>query len=93
MPALGEILGYRMIAYIHFLGKTLHFNLYPEENRKKSMVNIKPLRKCFILCAKTVVYPRSNFRFHIISNITPQITDLFGDFIMRYEDKTLNLRW
>ncbi len=93
MLAWDEILEYRVIAYIHFLGETLHFNLYPEENRKKSMANIKPLRKCLILCAKTVVDPRYNFRFHIISNITPQIRDLFGDFIRRYEDKTLKLRW
>jgi hypothetical protein len=35
-------------------------------------------------------YPRSNFRFHIISNITPQIMDLFGDFIKKNRDKTLN---
>ncbi|MEM3265265.1 MAG: hypothetical protein QXH07_04850 [Thermoplasmata archaeon] len=56
-------------------------------------MNVKLLRKYLISCAKTVVYPRSNFRFHIISNITPQIIDLVGDFIKKYEDKTLKLRW
>ncbi len=43
--------------------------------------------------AKTVVYHRSDFRLHITRNITLQITDISGDFIRRYEDKTLKLRW
>ncbi len=64
-----------------------------EGNRKKGIVNIKHPRKYLVPCAKTVVYPRSRFRFHIISNITSQITDLFGDFIRSSEDKTLKLRW
>ena len=69
------------------------FDIYFDKNRKKEIVNVKLLRKYLISCAKTIVYPRSGFRFHIISNITPQITDLFGDFIKKYEDKTLELRW
>jgi hypothetical protein len=69
------------------------FDIHFEERKRKGIVNVKLLKKYLISCSKTVVYPRSNFRFHIISNITPQITDLFGDFIKRYEDKTLNLRW
>ena len=64
-----------------------------EGNWKKGIVNIKQFRKCLILCAKTVVYQRSGFKFHIISNITPQITDLSGDFIRSSEDKTRKLRW
>ena len=69
------------------------FDIYFERKKKKGIVNVKLLRKYLISCAKTVVYPRSSFRFHIISNITPQITDLFGDFIKKYEDTTLKLRW
>ncbi|MEM4091131.1 MAG: hypothetical protein QXQ46_10420 [Thermoplasmatales archaeon] len=56
-------------------------------------MNVKLLKKYLISRAKTDVYPRSSFRFLIISNITPQITDLFGGFIKKYEDKTLKLRW
>ncbi|MEM0136476.1 MAG: hypothetical protein QXU18_14820 [Thermoplasmatales archaeon] len=69
------------------------FDIYFEKKTKRGIVNVKLLKKYLISCAKTVVYPRSSFRFHIISNITPQITDLFGDFIKKYEDKTLKLRW
>ncbi len=57
------------------------------------MVNIKPFRKYLIPRAKMVVYPRFGFKFHIISNIVPQIIDLSGDFIIKSEDKTLKLRW
>ena len=69
------------------------FDIHFERKKKKGIVNVKLLKKYLILCAKTIVYPESGFRFHIISNITPQITDLFGDFIKKYEDTTLNLRW
>jgi len=37
--------------------------------------------------------PPNGFRFHILSNVTPKILAIFGDFIRRYEDKSLNLRW
>jgi len=40
-----------------------------------------------------VVYPPNGSRFHILSNVTPKILAIFGDFIRRYEDKSLNLRW
>lgn len=69
------------------------FDISLEKKKRRGIVNVKLLRKYLISCAKTIVYPRSGFRFHIISNITPQITDLFGDFIKKYEDKTLELRW
>lgn len=74
-------------------GNDEKFDIHLETKKKKGIVNVKLIRKYLISCAKTVVYPRSNFRFHIISNVTPQITDLFGDFITKYKDKTLELRW
>ncbi|MEM3859680.1 MAG: hypothetical protein QW478_09805 [Candidatus Micrarchaeaceae archaeon] len=73
--------------------KDQKFDIYFEKKTKRGIVNVKLLKKYLISCANTVVYPRSNFRFYIISNITPQITDLFGDFIKKYEDKTLKLKW
>ena len=69
------------------------FDIGLEKKKRRGIVNVKLLKKYLISCAKTVVYPRSSFRFHIISNITPQIMDIFGDFIKKYEDKTLELRW
>jgi len=55
--------------------------------------NIKLLKKHLISLTKTKIYPETGFKFHVISNITPQITHIFGNFIKNYEDKTLNLRW
>ncbi|MGC8693959.1 MAG: hypothetical protein ACP5RY_06930 [Thermoplasmata archaeon] len=55
--------------------------------------NIKLLKKHLISLTKTIIYPEEGLKFHLISNITPQITHIFGDFIKKYEDKTLNLRW
>ena len=69
------------------------FDISPGKKKRRGIVNVKLLGKYLISCAKTIVYPGSGFKFHIISNITPQITDLFGDFIEKYEDKTLEMRW
>ncbi|MGC8673428.1 MAG: hypothetical protein ACP5TO_08045 [Thermoplasmata archaeon] len=55
--------------------------------------NIKLLKKHLISLTKTIIYPETGLKFHLISNITPQITHIFGNFIKKYEDKTLNLRW
>ncbi|MGC8701307.1 MAG: hypothetical protein ACP5R3_06855, partial [Thermoplasmata archaeon] len=55
--------------------------------------NIKLLKKHLISLTKTIIYPEEGLKFHIISNITPQIIHIFGDFIKKYEDKTLILRW
>ena len=69
------------------------FDINLEKKKKKGIVHVKFPKKYLLPCAETVVYPRSEFRFHIISNITPQITDLSGDVIRKYGDKTLELRW
>jgi len=29
----------------------------------------------------------------VVSNVTPQIKGILGDFVYRYGDKNLNLRW
>jgi transposase len=55
--------------------------------------NVKLLKKFLINLTLTVVYPPNGFRFTILSNVSPQILSIFGDFIRRYEDKSLNLRW
>ena len=55
--------------------------------------NVKVLKKKLMNLSLTVVYPDYGFRFTIISNITPPIEDLFGDFIEKYSDKSLKLRW
>lgn len=60
------------------------------ENQKK---NVKLLKKSLINLSVTVVYPKDGFRFSILSNVSSQILEILGDFVRRYEDKSLKLRW
>ena len=55
--------------------------------------NVKLLKKHLINLTHTIVYPKKGFRFTILSNVSPQILDLFGDFVWKFEDKSLELRW
>jgi len=55
--------------------------------------NVKLLKKYLINLSLTVIYPKNAFRLAVVSNISPQISDIFGDFVHRYGDKNLDLRW
>jgi len=55
--------------------------------------NVKLLKKYLINLTETVVYPEKGFRFHILSNVSPQILSILGDFVYKYRDKSLSLRW
>ena len=53
-----------------------------------------PFKKNLLInLSVTVVYPPDSFRFHILSSVSKRILAIFGVFIRRYEDKSLNLRW
>lgn len=61
---------------------------------KKPIVrNLKLLKKYLNNLTLTVVYPRNAFRFSVLANISEEILSVLGDFILRYEDKSLKLRW
>lgn len=61
---------------------------------KNSLVkNLKLLKKYLNNLTLTIVYPKNAFRFRILSNISKEILSILGDFVYRYEDKSLNLRW
>lgn len=55
--------------------------------------NVKLLKKYLNNLTLTVVYPPKAFKFTILSNISDEIMSILGDFVLRYEDKSLNLRW
>ena len=55
--------------------------------------NTKLLKKYLSKLTLVIIYPPSGFRFTFLANICPEITGLLGDFIERYRDKSLNLRW
>ena len=80
------------IFFICFLANFL-INLTQILSKFSPVKNVKVLKKSLINLSLTIVYPPNGFRFHILSNVTPKIIAIFGDFIRRYEDKSLNLRW
>ena len=80
------------IFFVCFLTNFLiNLTLFLSENTP--VKNVKLLKKFLINLSLTVVYPPKGFRFHILSNVSPQILAIFGDFIWKYADKSLNLRW
>jgi len=62
-------------------------------SESSTMKNAKLLKKFLINLTLTVVYPKDRFRFCILSNVSPQILEIFGDFVWKYQDNSLNLRW
>ena len=55
--------------------------------------NVKLLKKYLNNLTLTVVYPKNRFRFSVLSNISEEIKAILGDFVNKYEDKSLDLRW
>ena len=80
------------IFFISFLANML-INLTQILRRISPRKNVKLLKKQLINLTLTVVYPPNRFKFTVLSNVSPEIVGLFGDFLRRYEDKSLNLRW
>jgi transposase len=55
--------------------------------------NVKILKKQLINLTLTFVYPENRFRFTVLSNVSPEIRGLFGDFVDKWGDKSLKMRW
>ena len=55
--------------------------------------NVKLLKKFLNNLTLTIVYPKNKFRFQVLSNISEEILAILGDFVYKYEDKSLDLRW
>lgn len=80
------------ILFISFLANLL-INLTHILSKSSPGKNVKLLKKHLINLTLTFVYPENRFRFTILSNVSPEILGLFGDFVWKFEDKTLELRW
>ncbi len=83
------------IFFVSFLANLL-INLTLYLRRKVlsgKLKNVKLLKKYLINLTVTVVYPQNRFKFSVLSNVSPQIQEIFGDFIWKYRDKSLDLRW
>jgi len=83
------------IFFISFLANFLiNLTLFLSEKVASPIVkNVKLLKKFLINLTLTVVYPKNHFRFTVLSNVSEQILSIFGDFVWKYEDKSLDLRW
>ncbi len=55
--------------------------------------NVKLLKKYLTNLTVTFVYPPGRFKFAVVSNISPPISEIFGGFLRKYGTKNLNLRW
>ena len=83
------IIGYVILVFLtNFL-----INLTLLKAKKPLVKNVKLLKKYLMKLTVTVVYPPNGFRFHILANISPEILSVLGNFIDKYRDKTLPLRW
>lgn len=83
------IIGYIMIVFL--TNCLLSLTLFLADN--PVVKNVKLLKKYLNNLTLTIVYPKNRFRFTIISNISPEIRSILGDYVDKYEDKTLELRW
>lgn len=83
------IMGYVLIVFLaNFI-----INLTLLKAKNPLVKNAKVLKNYLTDLTVTVVYPPNGFRFSILANVSPEIISIFGNFINRYRDKSLDLRW
>ncbi len=81
--------GYLLLTFLtNFL---VNLTLYL--SKKPVVRDIRLLRKFLNNLTLTVVYPPNAFKFTVLSNISNEVISILGDFIKKYEDKSLKLRW
>lgn len=83
------IIGYLVIV---FLTNCL-INLTLFLSKSPVVKNVKLLKKYLNNLTLTVVYPKNRFRFTVLANVSKEIKSILGDFIHKYDDKSLELRW
>lgn len=83
------IIGYLTIVFL--TNCLIQLTLF--ENKNTVVKNVKLLKKYLGNLTVTVVYDKSLFKFRILSNVSHEIRSILGDFVNKYEDKSLKLRW
>ncbi len=61
--------------------------------KKPIVKDIRLLRKFLNNLTLTVAYPPNAFKFTVLSNISNEVISILGDFIQKYDDNSLKLRW
>ena len=83
------IRGYVLIVFLaNFL-----INLTINQAQAPVAKNHKVLKKILAKLTLVVIYPPKSFRYHILANDTQEIRSILGNYIDKYHDKTLKLRW
>jgi len=83
------IIGYILVIFLtNFL-----INLTLLRAKDTVVKNTKLLKKYLRKLTLVIIYPPTGFKFQVLANICPEITAILGDFIEKYRDKTLTLRW
>jgi transposase len=83
-----------IIGYVLLIFLTNFFvNLTLLRTQNPLVKNLKLLKKYLMKLTLTIVYPPNGFKFHILSNISKEIRSIFGNYIDKFQDKSLKLRW
>jgi len=83
------IIGYLIIVFL--TNCLINLTLFLANN--PVVKNVKLLKKYLNNLTLTVVYPKNRFRFSILSNVSKEIESILGNWIDKYRDKSLELRW
>ena len=78
--------------FICFLASAI-INLTEKLCKNPDVKNFKLLKRYLGNLTLAVIYPDNGFRIKVVSNLSPPIRAILGDFPLRYGDKSLNLRW
>lgn len=83
------IIGYLVIVFL--TNCLINLTLFLAKN--PLVRNVKLLKKYLNNLTLTVVYPKNRFRFTVLANISEEIRSILGDWLDKYRDKSLELRW
>ncbi len=83
------IRGYLLLTFLtNFL---VNLTLYLA--KKPVVKDIRLLRKFLNNLTLTVAYPPNAFKFTVLSNVSNEVISILGDFVKKYDDNSLKLRW
>lgn len=83
------IIGYLVIVFL--TNCLINLTLFLAKN--PLVKNVKLLKKYLNNLTLTVVYPKNRFRFSVLANISEEIESILGDWLDKYRDNSLELRW
>jgi transposase len=83
------IIGYLVIIFL--TNCIINLSLFLAD--KPVVKNVKLLKKFLNNLTLTVVYPKNRFRFTVLANISEEIRSVLGDWLDKYRDNSLELRW